>query len=165
MSNKVYNLYLSTLTPANYSFPVVNKTNLANVQWNVDWRTIFGDLCGRGDCLVKILLQSKEIASTTLTYDATLGSVRCSFSTAYQNTSQGVNIGIINAVDSPSANTAIHIFTCDTMQQKGTRIRIPNATNDFTILLLDATGTPLVTGNLTDYIAFFQFEIIEDSVV
>ena len=164
MSSKVYNLYLSTLTPSNYQFPVVDKTNLANVKWNVDWRDVFGDLCGRGDCLVKLSLQSKEVAAATLTYDAHIGSVRCNFSTAYQNTTQGVNIGILGVANSPTG-TAEHLISCNTLQDRGTRIRIPNATNDFNISLYDMAATLLVSADITDYQAFFQFEIIEESIV
>ena len=52
---KVYSLYLSTLT-ASGPYAPVNKSNLASVQWSINWNSIFG-ITTTDKCRVKILFQ------------------------------------------------------------------------------------------------------------
>lgn len=158
---RVYYLYLSTLiTTGNYA---CDKTNLACAKWNIDWSRIFpADVLGKKDCMVKIKLISEEVASGTLTYDANLGTVRANFSSQYQNSNNGVILGQLTVIDSPSAGTSLHVLNCDTtIATSGVRIKVPNNSSYFNVCLFNLSETALTSSNLNDYQIEFHFEIIE----
>jgi len=157
---RIFTLYLSTLTPSGYNFSPVDKTNLSNVKWSIDWNRVFGDLCGRADCLVRIHLISKQNTNTNLPYDTNLGTVRCNFYSPYQQQNNGVIIGTLNVLQLVGSN---NVLSCDTSMTQGVRIRVPNTTSFFAVQLISLSET-LIPNNV-EYQIQFDFEIIEDSVV
>jgi hypothetical protein len=90
MSSVTYGLYLSTNTSTN-SLKPVNKTNLNNVKWSINWREIFGNR--EGECRVRVKVTSAS--ATNLTWSANVGSVRASFASNYQNSTNGFNLGAV----------------------------------------------------------------------
>jgi hypothetical protein len=157
---RIFTLYLSTLTPSGYNFAPVDKTNLSNVKWSIDWNRVFGDLCGRADCLVRIRLISRQAANNILLYDNNLGTVRCNFYSPYQQQNNGVVIGTINVLQLVGSN---NVLSCDTSMTEGVRIRIPNTTSYFAIQLVGLNES--LIPNSLEYQIQFDFEIIEDSVI
>jgi hypothetical protein len=158
--NRIFTLYLSTLTPSGYNFSPVDKTNLSNVKWSIDWNRVFGNLCGRADCLVRIRLISRQNTTTNLPYDTNLGTVRCNFYSSYQQQNNGVIIGTLNVLQLVTNN---NVLSCDTSMTEGVRIRVPNTTSFFAVQLVGLNES-LIPNNV-EYQIQFDFEIIEDSVV
>lgn len=162
MENKrrVYYLYLSTLIST--GIYKCDKTNLASCKWNIDWSRIFPTDVMDKDCIVRFKLISKEVVATTLTYDANLGTVRASFSSIYQNSNNGVSLGMLIPQDGPASNTTNHALYADTTTSTdGVRIKVPSSNTFFNINFFDLSETALTSANLTDYQVEFYFEIIE----
>jgi hypothetical protein len=156
---RIYTLVLSTLTPSTYNFAPVDKTNLANVKWSIDWNRVFGNLCGRCDCLVRIRLISRQNTNTNLPYDTNLGTVRCNFYSPYQQQNNGVILGTLNVLQLVGAN---NVLSCDTSMMTGVRIRVPNTSSYFNIQLVGLNES--LTPCNVEYEIQMDFEIIEDSV-
>jgi hypothetical protein len=156
---RIYTLYLSTLTPSTYNFAPVYKTNLSTVKWSTDWNRVFGDLCGRADCLVRIRLISRQNSVANLPYDSNLGTVRCNFYSPYQQQNNGVIIGTLNVQQLVTNNNCL---SCDTSMTTGVRIRVPNTNSYFNIQLVGMNE--LLTPCNVEYEIQMDFEIIEDSV-
>ena len=162
-SNRIFTLYLSTLTPTGYNFVPYDTSDKSNVKWNIDWNRVFGDLCGRADCLARIRFVSRQLAVASLPYDTNLGTVRCNFGTNYQMMNNQCVVGMINVIQfSGNLNNAL---ICDTSTTDGVRIRVPNSGSYFNIQLIGLDEALLSSVNaIPDYQIQFEFEIIEDSV-
>jgi hypothetical protein len=156
---RIYTLYLSTLTPSTYNFAPVDKSNLSNVKFSIDWNRVFGNLCGIADCLVRIRLISRQNSVANLPYDTNLGTVRANFYSPYQQQNNGVILGTLNVQQLVTNNNCL---SCDTSMTVGVRIRIPNNNNYFNIQLIGLNES--LTPCNVDYQVQMDFEIIEDSV-
>ena len=158
-NKRSYSLYLSTLISSGaYK---CDKTNLASCKWNIDWNKIFPADTNGKDCMVRFKLLSKDVASSTMGYDAHLGTVRCNFSSVYQNSLNGVILGLLTLAGSPD-NSSNNVLTADTLEHgSSVRIKVPNGNSFFNIFLMDMTETLLTSANITDYQIEFNFEIIE----
>lgn len=157
---RVYYLYLSTLIST--GLYKCDKTNLASCKWNIDWARIFPNDVMDKDCIVRIKLLSEEVVATTLTYDAHLGTVRASFSSIYQNSNNGVILGMLIPQDGPASNTTNHVLAADTTTNAdGVRIKVPSGNTFFNINFFDLSEAALTSANLNDYQIEFYFEIIE----
>ena len=152
---KVYTLYLSTT--ATYVNKPTNKSNLAQVRWNINWREIFD---GRqGFCRVRCKLLSAS--SNALTWAANTGSVRATFQSVSTSASNGFNLGYVRPQSdytSGAANTTY--LDLDTLTSNGATIAIPNSNNDFVISLLNSTESQMVS--VPEYQIWFYFEVDED---
>ena len=158
-NKRIYSLYLSTLISSGaYK---CDKTNLASCKWNIDWNKIFPADTNGKDCIVRIKLLSKDVATSTMSYDSNVGTVRANFSSVYQNSFNGVILGLLTLVESADTTTD-SILTADTLANaNGVRIKVPNGNSFFNILLMDMTEALLTSANITDYQIEFNFEIIE----
>lgn len=158
-NKRVYSLYLSTLISSGaYK---CDKTNLASCKWNIDWNKIFPADTNGKDCIVRFKLLSKDVATATMSYDSNVGTVRANFSSMYQNSFNGVILGLLSLVESADTTTD-SILTADTLTNaSGVRIKVPNGNAFFNITLFDMTETLLTSANITDYQIEFNFEIIE----
>ena len=158
-NKRVYSLYLSTLISSGaYK---CDKTNLASCKWNIDWNKIFPSDTNGKDCIVRIKLLSKDVATSTMSYDSNVGTVRANFSSVYQNSLNGVILGLLTLVESADTTTD-SILTADTLANaNGVRIKVPNGNSFFNIFLMDMTEALLTSANITDYQIEFNFEIIE----
>ena len=158
-NKRIYSLYLSTLISSGaYK---CDKTNLASCKWNIDWNKIFPADTNGKDCIVRIKLLSKDVATSTMSYDSNVGTVRANFSSVYQNSLNGVILGLLTLVESADTTTD-SILTADTLANaNGVRIKVPNGNSFFNIFLMDMTEALLTSANITDYQIEFNFEIIE----
>lgn len=158
-NKRIYSLYLSTLISSGaYK---CDKTNLASCKWNIDWNTIFPTDTNGKDCIVRFKLLSKDVATSTMSFDGNLGTVRANFSSVYQNCFNGVILGLLTLLESADTTTD-NILTADTLTNAtGVRIKVPNGNSFFNIFLMDMTETLLTSANITDYQIEFNFEIIE----
>ena len=152
---KVYNLFLSTLTPQGSPYAPYDKTVLSNVKWTINWDSIFG-INKTGECRVKIRLISQ--GSNTYVFDNDLMTINCPFTSNYANNTNGVNLGWVNPTNVPT-NTTDHYLTGDTTQTAGLSINIPKGYQDFFIQFCKMDG---VIGSITDdYFIWFYFEVDE----
>jgi len=88
---KVVSLNLSTLGSGKYA--PMDKTNLANVKWSINWKEVLGEYYNTNKpCRVKCKLISA--ASTLLNTTNNLGAVRASFSSNYSNINNGLTLGV-----------------------------------------------------------------------
>ena len=136
---KTYSLYLSTTTPAGNAYAPVDKTNLARVSWNINWKEIFGDFTG--DVNVRCKLVS---ASGTFTADnliAYSGSIRGSFTSPYSNNQNGVNLANVFPVIDPTISSKIYFLADSTTNAAGVTITAPTSNQNLTIQLLKADGS------------------------
>ena len=143
---KTYSLYLSTWSGKN----VVNKTNLNNVIFNVNWDEIFGDLKG----VTNVRLRMNTGSGSFL--DTQNGSLRASFSSNYTNTNYGVNIAPILITQLTST---INVLLSDTFYTNGLSINIPKGNGQFTISFLDRSEN-LMSG-VPEYQIWFYFDVYE----
>lgn len=148
---KVHSLYLSTLSPAPNA-PFLDTTSV--VSWNVNWDSFFNGTKGEY-CRVKFILTSK---SGTLVYNNTLSSLRASFTTKYANNYNGVNLGLVNAVNNPTSTD--HRYLGDTTSSVGVLISKPTGLQQFQLQFVGLDE--VVISNALDYQVWLYFEFDEE---
>ena len=148
---KVHTLYLSTLSPAPNA-PVLDTNTI--VAWNVNWDSFFNGSKGEY-CKVKFILTSK---SGALVYNNTLCSLRASFTTKYANNYNGVNLGLLNAVNNPTSTD--HRYLGDTTSSVGVQISRPRGNEAFQLQFIGLDE--IVISNTLDYQVWLYFEFEEE---
>ena len=155
---KVASLYLNTQT-TNGRYVPVDKSNLANVKWSINWKEIFGEYDMTNKlCRVKAKLVTSS--STTLTSANNQGSVRISITSQYANITNGLNLGSLILRQSADSATTFYL-DLDTIQTFGLSANIPMS-NDFFVQILkndDKTLQPSVP----EYQLWLYFDIDEDN--
>jgi len=152
MSVVTYGLYLSTNTGIK-SLQPYDKSNLNNVKWNINWKEIFGSATGKCNVRVKVVSAS----ATNLTFANNIGSVRASFASNYQNSTNGFNLGcVLPVLDNTSATANTTYLDCDTRATKGITMIIPTTNNDFTISFLNSSEG--VMTNVPEYQIWLYFD-------
>lgn len=87
---KVASLTLSTLGSGKYA--PIDKSNLANVKWSINWKEVMGEYYNTNKpCRVRCKLVSTS--SSLLNTGNNLGTVRASFSSNYSNINNGLTLG------------------------------------------------------------------------
>jgi hypothetical protein len=158
-NKRVYSLYLSTLISS--GLYKCDKTNLASCKWNIDWSRIFPADTNGKDCMVRFRLLSKDNASSTMTFDGNIGTVRANFSSVYQNSLNGVILGTLVLAGSPDSASDNYLNANTLENAVGVRIKVPNGNAFFNIFFMDMSETLLTSANLVDWQIEFKFEIIE----
>jgi len=148
---KVHSLYLSTLSPAPNA-PVVDTATL--VAWNINWDSFFNGTKGEY-CRVKFLLTSQ---SGTLVYNNTLCSLRANFTSKYNNNYNGVNLGLLNAVNNPTSTD--HRYLGDTTSSVGVQIARPVGNQAFQLQFISLSESLLSVA--LDYQVWLYFEFEEE---
>jgi len=151
---RTYSLYLSTSTPAGNTYAPVDKTTLANVTWNINWREIFGDF--EGDVNVRCKLVSASGTFTADTLSALSGSLRASFTSPYSNNSNGVNLSNIFPIIDPVQATKVYFIADSTTNAAGVTIKAPTSNQKLTISMFKADGSFKSTA--LDYQIWFYFD-------
>lgn len=152
MPSVTYGLYLSTNTNTS-SLKPANKTNLNNVKWNINWREIFGNK--EGECRVRVKVTSAS--ATNLTWSANVGSIRASFASNYQNSTNGFNLGaVLPQLDTTTA-TLTSYLDCDTRPTTGVSMIIPKTNTDFTLSFYNANETAMA--NVPEYQIWLYFDV------
>jgi hypothetical protein len=155
---KVFNLYLSTLSPAGTPYAPIYDTPSA-VSWNINWDDLFRSHSPNNNlpnkCHVKFHLTSKS--GTGITYNNTLGSLRASFTSPYANNYNGVNLGLIYAVG--EATSANHRYLGDTTTSIGIDINLPRGNEAFTLRVVGMDEN-IIDINV-DYQVWLIFEVEE----
>lgn len=102
---KVISLNLSTLATGKYA--PIDKTNLANIRWMIDWKEILGEYYNTNKhCRVKCKLISSSSSLLNLTNNQ--GTIRANFTSNYSNINNGFTLGISDVIQISNVN---QIFT------------------------------------------------------
>jgi len=144
-----YSLYLSTL---GINKPL-NKTNLAQLKWSINWNEIFGGLGGECRCRVRFVSAASEL----LTWE-NIGSLRASFQTTFSNNTNGLTLGAIV----PELNIAVDPYLqTDTTGTNGVSMIIPNSNSDLYITCLDSSEALML--NMQEYQLFLYFDVDDNT--
>ena len=155
---KVISLYLSTLTTAGTKYAPVDKSNLANVKWSINWKEIFGEYANSNlPCRVKAKLITA--GATTLTTANNQGSIRVSLTSQYSNITNGINLGVPILRTTADSGTTFYL-DMDTIQTFGLSVNIPMS-NDFFVQFLKSDDRTLQS-NVPEYQLWLYFDIDED---
>lgn len=152
---KVYSLYLSTLTTSG-PFAPIDKSNLANVQWSINWNSLFG-ISDAQKCRVKFYFNSQS--SGGYDWDTDCATFRCSFSGNQNNNTNLVNIGPVQPANDTVSGT-VHRMLGDTSQWPGITINIPKDNQTFYTQLY-GMNEQLITGFVDDWNCWWIFEVDE----
>ena len=164
----VSTLYLSTDSGYTTSPTIVNKTNLANVTWLIDWDTIFHGKTGL--CKVSVNMVSKKNTATTDMWNSKVGVMTANFTSPYSLNSNGFPVTALNRnqyveITTDASNNTVTAYV-SYFQSNNTQntvlpvINIPTGKRDFTISMCDTTGALIST--FPEYNVFFYFEWLEN---
>ena len=155
---KVASLYLNTQT-TNGKYVPVDKTNLANVKWSINWREIFGEY-DTTDKLCRVKAKLVSSGSTTLSSANNQGSVRISITSQYSNITNGLNLGPLILRQTPDS-LITYYMDLDTIQTFGLSANIPMS-NDFFVQILKNDDKTLQS-SVPEYQLWLYFDIDEDN--
>lgn len=162
----VSTLYLSTDSGYTTSPIIINKNNLANVTWLLDWDTIFHGKTGL--CKVSVNMVSKKNTATTDLWNSKVGIISANFTSPYCLNSNGFPVSTLNRnqyVEITSDGTTTSTAYVSYFQSNNTQntvlpvINIPTGKREFTITMNDTTGT--LISSFPEYNIFFYFEWLE----
>ena len=162
---RTYQLYLSTLitSPASNNIVPINVTNKANVTWQVDFKSLFGNDYGLySRCSVRCHLVSTPWSSTSTDSQSNDGYISLNLpSTFCASTSKGTPIALLYS--SPATNTTAGTFSYYNINtlgnNQGTDINMPSQNQLFNIQLLGNDSFAAVSSY--DYSILLQFELSE----
>lgn len=121
---KTISLYLNTQT-AYGPYAPVDKTNLANVKWNINWKELFGEFWNSTKiCRVKAKLTTSP-TTNQFTTPVNQGCVRASFNSSYANITNGLNLGIPKIFECIEHEPAVN-FIISTLSNGSNSITISN---------------------------------------
>ena len=158
----VSSLYLSTDSAYTTAPTIMNKSNLAQVSWIMDWDQIFHGKTGL--CKVSVNMVSKKNTATTDTWNSKVGVLSANFTSPYSISSNGFTLTTLNrnqyveiAVDTTAY---VSYFSADNTKNTVLPvIDIPTGKQTFTVSMLDTTGA--LIGTFPDYNVFFHFEWLD----
>jgi hypothetical protein len=151
----VSTLYLATDSTIN---PPINKSNLSNVIWYIDWDTIFHGKTGT--CKITANMISK-VGATPDTWNSTVGSMNASFSSNYALLSNAFPITALNRNQyievGVSTTTYVYYFQANNLQNSSApTINIPSGKIPFNIMMLDTFGNYIT--NFPEYQVYLYFD-------
>lgn len=131
----VYSLYLSTQisSPVSNNVVVLDKSNLANVSWRVDWDSLFkGEQKNYKFCRLRYFLISNSFtASTPATNDWInySGYITVSLPSSFNaNTTLGTIVGLNYPIDCPISGSGIHCLFSSTLSECGVNVNVSGLT-------------------------------------
>lgn len=147
-------------SPFNPIIPI-NKTQLYNVSWNIDWSNLFkGQEKNYKFCRVRFHLLSQSTASTTNAWDNHLGYLTCNLPSSYYLTGQNTILGQVYMIDNPTTGTSFHCIQVNTLPECGVDINIPsNNSNILTLSIMNDDAQTLNTIYNYEYQIQLSFEL------
>lgn len=140
----IYTLYLSTqvTSPVSSIIVPVNKSNLANVSWNIDWDNLFRkEQYNYKHCRVRFSLVTDRWTSGAgnTDWDDYQGYLACSLPSSYNAvTTNGTLLGLIYPTDiyTLTASTE-HGYVINNMEELGVDVSMPNGNSILSIMFLN----------------------------
>ena len=155
---KTHSLYLSTLTTSGQYVPT-NKTNLANVSWNVNCRDIFSPDDDGKLMKVKVRILSRNVAAANASWDTSIGSIRCNLPEKNSNSTNGLILSLLYWNDNPTTGSGNHIIDVNTLSDVGVESYVPVGIQNFNIQFLNLAESQLSSTNVAEYNILLLFEI------
>ena len=161
----IYTLWLSTQITAptsNYVVPL-DKTNLANVSWRVDFDSLFRkENYNYKYCRVRYYLIGETFtASTPAASDWTnyCGYLSVSLPSSFNAvTTNNTILGLIYPEDCPISGTGVHCLVSTTMSEAGVDINVPTSTQILNVGLMNWITNQLNT-TMQNYQILLAFEL------
>jgi hypothetical protein len=161
----VFTLWLSTqiTSPASSYVVPIDKTNLANVAWRVDFDNLFkGKQNEYKFCRVRFnLIGETFTASTPGSTDWTnySGYLSVSLPSTFQaDVTNGTILGLTYPQDSPVTGTAVHCMFVNTQSDIGTDIIIPTGVQQMNVAMMSwLNNAPITT--MQNYSLLLTFEL------
>ena len=165
----IYTLYLSTMITAqagvfNNLVPI-DKSNLGNVSWFVNWNDLFKDVNQNGKyshCRLRYQLIS--LTSANLTVANATGYLTISgISTNNQSSAVSSTIlGLVTPSLSPAGSTNYY-YNIGSLEQHGININIPSGNSQISVRFYNDDAISLMaSGNLAEYNLLLQFELYNE---
>lgn len=161
----IYTLYLSTISsssPAGNQSVPVDKTNLNNVTWNINFDELFRqDNHTYKHCRVRYNLMSTSWTAVSSDWETYLGYLTCNLPSPYQSTgTYGTVLGPTLAADCPTTGTTTHCMMVNTTSENGVDIIVPYNNQAFTLTFNRADlSSGLRISNIYDYQIILYFEL------
>lgn len=164
----VFTLWLSTqiTSPASSYVVPIDKTNLANVAWRVDFDNLFkGKQNEYNFCRVRYnLLGETFTASTPASTDWTnyVSYLSISLPTMYQaDVTNGTILGLTYPQDSPITGTGVHCMFVSTQSDVGTDINMPSGVQQMNVAFMSwITNQPIST--MQNYSLLLTFSLYNE---
>jgi hypothetical protein len=163
---RTYQLYLSTLitSPVTNNIVPINVTNKANVTWQVDFKSLFGNDYGKySRCSVRCHLVSTPWVSTATDSETNDGYISLNLpSTFCASTSKGTPIALLysSVATNQVLNTPYSYYNVNTLgNNQGTDINMPSQNQLFNIQIL--SNDSFIAVSSYDYNILLQFELSE----
>lgn len=162
----IYTLYLSTLMTSGSTSPFnpiipINKTNLYNVSWNIDWSNLFkGQEKNYKFCRVRFNLLTQSTPSAASAWDNHLGYLTCNLPSSFSLTGQNTILGQLYMQDCPTTGTTTHCIIVNTLTECGVDINIPsNNSNIFTLSMMNEDAQSFNISYNYEYEIQLSFEL------
>lgn len=156
---KTHTLYLSTLTTTGQYVPV-NKTNLANVSWNVNWRDVFSPDDEGKPMRVKCSVASRNVATANASWDSVIGTLRVSLPDVKSNSTNGLIVSLLRIINNPSSNSG-HVIDVNTLSENGVESYVPFGQQIFSVGMYNLQEQLNANTAIGEYNIIFIFEIDE----
>jgi hypothetical protein len=167
-SSKIYTLYLSTLVtaPVNNLIVPMNKTNLANVTWMIDFNSLFkGDQTKFRRCSLRYKLVSTGWAGGDGNWESYSGILCCNLPSTYSSsTNNGTVLGLLYP-QTLLTGGARHCYISDTLSnQTAIDINMPSGVFPVTFSFYNDDALTLISNAAApDWQMLVQFEL-SDSI-
>lgn len=162
----VFNLYLSTaITSPNTSAfnPIIpiNKSNLNNVSWNIDWSNLFkGEDKNYKFCRVRFSMSTPNFPSAANAWNNLSGYLTSNLSSRFGSTGQGAILGLVYPMDALTTGTGTHTLLVNTMAETGVDVNIPsNVNNTLTLTFMNDDAITPMTVFTFEYQILLSFEL------
>jgi hypothetical protein len=166
----VYTLYLSTLisSPTSNNIVVLNKNNLSNVSWRVDWDSLFhGEQNKYKFCRVRFFLMGEAFtASTPATNDWNnySGYLTVSLPSMFNaSTTLGTILGLIHPIDNPITGTGNHCMFINNLSECGVDINISGLSGvqqlNVGLLSWSTAASPQYITTMQEYQLLLTFDV------
>jgi hypothetical protein len=138
----------------------INKTNLNNVSWNIDFNSLFrGQQMKHQNCRVRFQLNSNTWAASSTDWNDYLGYLSANLQSQYNAaTTIGTFLGVVSPQDSPTTGTSVHVYSVSTLEQHGVDIIAPTNVQTLTLQFVNDDSLTLIT-TIPEYTILLQFEL------
>jgi len=161
----IYTLYLSTqiTSPTSNAVVPLDKSNLSNCSWRVDFDNLFG---GKNKeysyCRVRFnLISNTFTASVPATTDWLnySGYLALSLPSSYNaNTTTGTILGMLYPIDCPITGTGVHCLQVSTLSEIGVDINVPTGVQQLNVGMINDDAMSYMT-TFQEYQLMLAFEL------
>lgn len=126
----------------------VDKTNLANVSWRIDWDNLFRGMNYKyRRCVVRIGIQSASWTAGANDWNDYSGYMSINMASAFgSTTNNGTMLMFLHATDCPTTGTTTHCFIGSTMDNAcGVDVIMPTGVQQVTFSMYNDDAMTLMT--------------------